>query len=183
MRTLAGILLGMWLAGSCVIAWMAAENFFMIDRLLDQPSNADFAAAVDKLPHGEARLTLRYLSSELNRYFFSAWGWIGMGLGFALLGIAGKLGIRQLKIGFVLMLAISAAMVFILTPQIVDIGRELDYVQPDAEPATRSIFGRLHGIYSSLELLKLAIGVWMCVVLVRAKVPKPKSAHEAPIPD
>ena len=167
MRTLAGILLGMWLAGSAVIAWTAAENFFMIDRLLDEPTNASFSAAVEKLPNGEARMTLRYLSSELNRYYFSAWGWIGLGLGFALLGIISKLGSQRLRIGTGIMLFISAVGVFYLTPQIIDVGRQLDYVLPTNEPATRSIFGRLHAAYSSLELVRLAIGLWMCVVLVR----------------
>lgn len=179
MRILAGILLGAWLTGTCVVAWVAAQNFFMIDRLLDEPTSAAFAAAVDKLPQGEARMTLRYLSSELNRYYFSAWGWIGIGLGFALLGISTKLESpppdedgsprrKQLRIGFGLMTAISAALVLYLTPQIVDVGRQLDYVLPTATHAARAPFGKLHGLYSSLELLKLLIGLWMCIVLTRA---------------
>ncbi len=167
MRITASLLLGAWLAGTAVVAWVAAENFFMIDRMLDTPVNTAFAAAVDKLPHGEARMTLRYLSSELNRYYFSAWGWIGTGLGFALLALATKLGGRKLQIGLGIMTAISALMVLYLTPQIVDVGRELDYVLPTAANAARAPFGRLHGIYSSLELLKLTIGLWMSVVLVR----------------
>lgn len=167
MRTLAGILLGIWLAGTCIVAWVAAENFFMIDRLIDQPTNAAFAAAVDKLPGGEARLTLRYLSSELNRQFFSVFGWIGLGLGFALLGIAPSLGSRQVKIGFALMTLISLVMALYLTPQIVNLGRELDFVVPGGNAPVRAAFGRLHGSYSSLELLKLSLGLWMCVALIR----------------
>jgi hypothetical protein len=167
MRILAGILLGMWLAGSAVIAWTAAENFFMIDRLLDEPTNAAFSAAVEKLPNGEARMTLRYLSSELNRYYFSAWGWIGLGLGFALLAITTQMASRGLKAGATIMLGISAILVFYLTPQMVDVGRQLDYVLPtDAQP-TRLVFGRLHAAYSSLELVKLVVGLWMCTVLIR----------------
>lgn len=103
----------------------------------------------------------------MNRYYFSAWGWIGIGLGFALLGIAAKLGGKKLKIGLGIMVAISTLMVLYLTPQIVDVGRELDYVLPTANAPVRATFGRLHGIYSSLELLKLAIGLWMCVALIR----------------
>jgi hypothetical protein len=167
MRILAGILLGMWLAGSAVIAWTAAENFFMIDRLLDEPTNASFSAAVEKLPNGEARMTLRYLSSELNRYYFSVWGWIGLGLGFALLAITSQMSSQRLKVAAGIMLGISATLVFYLTPQIVDVGRQLDYVLPtDAQP-TRVVFGRLHGAYSSLELVKLVVGLWMCAVLIR----------------
>lgn len=61
MRITASLLLGAWLAGTTVVAWVAAENFFMIDHMLDTPTNTAFAVAVDKLPNGEARMTLRYL--------------------------------------------------------------------------------------------------------------------------
>jgi hypothetical protein len=167
MRTVAGILLGLWLGLTCVVALVAAENFLMIDRLLAARPHAAFAAAVDQLGHGEARLTLRYLSSELNRHWFGYSGWIGLALGAALLAIAWRLGGRQLRIGFGVMLAISLAMVFYLTPQIVEVGRQLDFVAPGGNSAVRAVFGRLHGVYSTLELVKLAIGLWMCVALAR----------------
>lgn len=157
----------MWLAGMCVVAWVAAENFFMIDRLLEHPSNASFSAAVAKLPEGEARLTLRFLSSELNRYFFTGFGWIGLGLGAVLLGITARLGSKKLQIALGLMMVISLAMAFYLTPQIVDVGRELDFVEPGGNAAVRTAFGKLHGLYSSLEMLKLALGLWAGWLLVR----------------
>jgi hypothetical protein len=177
MRTLAGILLGMWLALMCVVAWVAAENFFMIDRLLATRPHVAFATATDKLGSAEARLLLRYLSSELNRHFFTVAGWIGLGLGAALLSLSVRLGNRQLKIGLAIMLVITAVMAFYLTPQIVNVGRELDFVAPDANPAIRAAFGRLHGMYSSLEMVKLGIGLWMCIALARSGTSSAQATH------
>jgi len=167
MRIWMSLLLGGWLLGTLLVAGVAAENFFMIDRLLHSSAHPSFESAVAALPSGEARAMLRYLSSELNRYYFEVWGWMQLGLALPLLAGAFKLRQRKLVIGFSLMLPLVAVMIFYLTPQIVSIGRSLDFVPREPPPPGLAAFGRLHAAYSFLDLALLLAGGWMAVGLIR----------------
>lgn len=168
MRTVMALLLGGWLLGTLLVAGVAAENFFMVDRLLASHSSAEFQQKVAPLPPGEARVVLRYLSSELNRFYFRVWGGVELVLGCALLALAMKHGKnRRLTIGLSLMLALGLLMLFYITPQLVEIGRGLDFVPRDTPPPELARFGSLHAAYSVLDLVKLLLGIWVAVVLIR----------------
>jgi hypothetical protein len=163
-----GLILGGWLVGMIIIGAMAAENFWMIDRLLESPSHPRFHEAVAQLPEGQARLMMRYLSSELNRFWFRAWEWVELVFGIALLLLSlGRPRRRSIVIACSLMLAVVLLTAFYLTPEIVDIGRQLDFVPRDPEPPALEQFGRLHAAYSMLDVFKLAVGIWMAVALLR----------------
>ena len=162
------LILGGWLVGTVLVGAMAAENFWIIDRLLLSPSPS-LQHDVAQLPQGEARVMLRHLASELNRFWFEVWGWIELGLAVALLTMAFcGLPKPSVLIGLGIMLAIAVAMAFYLTPQIVAIGRPLDFVPREPAPAGLAEFGRLHAAYSILDLGKLLIGIWMAVRFVRS---------------
>ncbi len=111
---------------------------------------------------------LRYLASELNRFYFYVWGWVQLILGAGCFAIAAlKLRQKKLVIGFSSMLAVVAVMAFYVTPEIIEVGRSLDFVPREPPPPGMAAFGRLHAAYSILDLAKLLTGVWMAVVLVR----------------
>ena len=168
MRMLMALLLGGWLLGTLLVAGVAAENFFMVDRLLRSPSPAEFQQKIAPLPPGEARAVLRHLVSELNRFYFRVWEGIELVLGAMLLVLAVKFGKnRSITIGVSLMLAIGLLMVFYITPQLVEIGRGLDFVPRDPRPPELARFGRLHAAYSVLDLCKLLVGIWVAVLLIR----------------
>ena len=156
--------------GTLLLAGVAAENFFRIDQLLNSPSHPSFQNDVARRPPGEARTMLRYLASELNRSYFRAWGWVQLVLGTACLSLA-AMGLKQRKftVGFSLMLASAAVMVFYITPQIVDVGRSLDFVPRQPPPPGIAAFGRLHAAYTILDIGKLLVGVWMAVALVHMR--------------
>ena len=171
-RTVIALLLGAWMAGSVVVGGVAAENFFMIDRLLlssgSPAANPSFQKDAAQLTTPEARLMLRYLVSELNRYYFNVWGWFELGLAVLLMALVlAALRERRFLIGFASMLIITAVMTFYITPRIIVVGRALDYVPREPAPAGMAEFGMLHGAYSILDLAKLALGVWMAVEMVR----------------
>jgi hypothetical protein len=172
MRALMAFLLGAWLLGMVLIAFVAAENFFEVDRLLASPPateyRAEFQNRLAPLAPGDARIALRFLSSELNRFYFRVWGGAEILLGGVLLALAAKRGKdRKLTIGVGGMLALSLLMTFYLTPELVEVGRALDFVPRDTPPPQLGRFGRLHGAYSALDLLKLLVGIWLTVRLVR----------------
>jgi hypothetical protein len=154
-----------------LIAVVAAENFFLVDRLLESPA-PEFQQKIAPLADGDARVVLRYLSSELNRFYFWVWGAAEIVIGGVLLLLAAKWGSdRKVTIGVGVMLALSLLMTLYLTPQLVEIGRGLDFVPRDPPPPQLGRFGMLHGAYSALDLIKLLIGIWLTVRLVRRSGP------------
>jgi len=179
-RGIMALILGGWLLGTILVAGMAAENFWMIDRLVGSDGHRSFHEKVVALPPGEAREMLRYLSSELNRFWFQIWGWAEASFGVALLAMATRLKHRKLLIGFALMLAVVAVTNFYLTPRIIEVGRALDFVPREPPPPGLAEFGRLHAAYSLLDLAKLLVGFWMAVVLSRLPAASPKESKSLP---
>lgn len=172
MRALMAFLLGSLLVGIILIGFVAAENFFVVDRLLESPASTEFRQEFQQmlapLPDGDARVVLRYLSSELNRFYFRVWGGAEILLGGLLLLFAARSGNdRKFTIGAGVMLALSLLMTFYLTPQLVEVGRGLDFVPRDPPPPELRQFGMLHGAYSVLDLAKLLLGIWLTVRVVR----------------
>lgn len=172
MRAGMACLLGSWLVGTVLIGVVATENFFMVDRLLASPPATEYQAEFQKrlapLAPGDARVALRYLSSELNRFYFWAWGGAEIVLGGVLLALAAKRGKdRKITIGVGGMLALSLLMTLYLTPQLVEIGRGLDFVSREPPPPDLGRFGALHAAYSVLDVLKLLLGIWLTIRVVR----------------
>ena len=177
-RQWALVILGAWIAGSICTSVVATENFYTIDRLLASRANPPFAAAVDTLGAVEARDLLRYLSSELNRLYFQLWNGAQIVLGvLALWLIAGSA--KTVKWGVAAMLGIVVLMLVYLTPAIVTLGRSLDFVPRNPAPPGMSRFWILHAAYTSLEMLKLVVGVVVATTLARQRgerLPSPSTA-------
>jgi len=70
-------------------------------------------------------------------------------------------------------------MLVYLTPQIVTLGRSLDFVPRDPAPPGLSRFWVLHAAYTSLEMLKLAIGLVVAISLIRLRGDRLPSASTA----
>jgi hypothetical protein len=167
-RQWALVALGAWIAGSICTSVVATENFYTIDRLLAARANPAFASAVDRLGSVEARDFLRYLSSELNRLYFQLWNGAQIVIGaFVLWATAGSA--KSVRRGVIVMLAIVVLMLAYLTPSIVTLGRSLDFVPRDPAPSGMSRFWVLHAAYTSLEMIKLVIGVVVAASLTKSR--------------
>jgi hypothetical protein len=185
------VLMGAWLAGTVCTSVVAAENFYTIDRLLAGSHNAAFSAAVQQLGYAPARDLLRYLSSELNRLYFQLWNVAQLPIGVLVLWLlAGSRkrdsayapsadtpdGVRRLgpfgtaEWGVVAMLASVVLMLVWLTPAIVSLGRSLDFVPRDPPPPGMQRFWVLHAAYTSLEMIKLLVGIVVTVWIMRAPI-------------
>jgi hypothetical protein len=81
--------LAAWLSGTIIISVVAAQNFYTVDRILAESTNNTFSLQVERLGHPNARETLRYLSSELNRLYFQLWNITQLPVGLLLLGLLG----------------------------------------------------------------------------------------------
>ncbi len=160
--------LGLWVMGTVCISVAATQNFYTIDRLLATGGHPAFADAVDQLGAPAARDLLRYLSSELNRLFFRYWNLFQLPLGcltlWLVLGVWDDRALRWL-VGA--MLAIALALTIVVTPPIITLGRSLDFVSRDPPPPSLATFGILHTAYTSLEILKAALGAFCAFRLCR----------------
>lgn len=165
--------LGMWLAGSILVAVVATQNFHTIDRLMASSPNVEFRAAVDRLGHGPSRDLLRYLSSELNRLYFRLWNLAQVPLGLAAFLLIGARGGRFIRWSMRAMLAIVLIELVWLTPEIASLGRSLDFVPREVPPPGMSRFWMLHGTYLGLELVKLVLCIVAAVGLVRQQPDSP----------
>ena len=184
-RQWALVAMGAWLAGTVCMSVVATENFYTIDRLLAGSLNTAFDAAVQQLGHGLARDLLRFLASELNRLYFQVWNVTQLAIGAVVLWSIAPVRLRGASAnrdrlidadvpvarGVVAMLAIVGLMLVWLTPAIVSLGRSLDFVPRDPAPPGMQRFWILHAAYTSLEMIKLFVGVWVTYRLSLTPLP------------
>ena len=169
-RRLAIFMMAVWLTGTIWMAVVATQNFYTIDRLFAVQPNPAFTTAVEKLGEPDARFFLRYLSSELNRLFFQAWGIIQIAVGIFALWLVVKLpNAVKPKWLIVSMLAITLLFFALITPQIVSVGRALDFVPRDPPPPSMRTFGLLHATYTVLDGVLLILGIGATISLVRVR--------------
>ncbi len=163
-QTMAIAVLGVWI-GITLFMWFAAgRSFATVERVL-LSQNPQFAKLTKPLSPTETRELLRNLASEINRTFFGAYGWAQVVLGLVLLFLLVRQSPRD---GTALaitgtMLAIVLILTLIVTPQIVTLGRSLDFVPRNPPPPEMGRFGLLHGAYTGLDGLKLLAGLGMLV--------------------
>jgi hypothetical protein len=161
--------MGAWLAGNVMVAIVASENFYTVDRLLAGSTNGVFVSETARVGRPETRELLRYLSSELNRRYFQLWNVAQMAIGLLVLWSIGRgPSAARARWGVWGMLGLVALAVVWLTPEIVSVGRSLDFVPRTPAPPALGRFWMLHGVYTSLEGLKLVIGLVVCVWIARA---------------
>lgn len=176
-RRLACFLLGAWLASGLFMAMVATQNFRSVDRLLAKPA-ASAVRQLNKLGPG-ARTLLRYQVSEQNRWYFETWGIAETGIGVALLVVL-LFGSSETYATLLLplfMLLIVLVQRFVLTPEIVVLGRIIDFI-PSALPSSeRSHFWMLHGAYSGLEVLKWALGLALAARLLFRRKKRSEAVH------
>jgi hypothetical protein len=161
------MVLGGWIVGTVLIAFVATQNFRTVDRLLSAPT-PKFLHALAPIGHDEARVVLRYLVSELNRLYFSAWGLTQLAFGAAL--VAAAIGLRPLDrtmIAAAVTISAIGIVSLLLSQSIVSLGRSLDFVPRAMVPQELARFRMLHTIYTVLDLLKLALCVWLLIRATR----------------
>ena len=186
-RRFAALLLGAWLAGCLFMDMVATQNFRSVDRLLASPA-PQLAGRIQAMGgHDAARMILRHQVSEQNRWYFESWERIQIGLGAALFFVLlfGAIPHRFMLLLTLLMLGIVLIMRFWLTPEIVRLGRAMDFVPAGASFDGRTRFWMFHGMYSATELIKLGLGITLAVLLVRRNRRNPTDKTEqagTPVP-
>lgn len=146
---LLNLLLGLWLGGSIVVWGVVGYNFAGIPRILDNHPELANRSGLDP---GDSEYTdkvktsvIWVYSSELNRAYFTYWGFAQLGLALAALlaAIRGRHGV--FLTGLVIAAgALAAYSYFWQIPEIITVGTSLDFVPRDPPPSQLETFHRLH---------------------------------------
>lgn len=158
------VVLGIWI-GITLFMWFAAgRSFATVERVL-LSQNPQYLKITKSLNPTETRELLRNLASEINRTFFTAYGWAQVVLGLALLLILiGQTPRDTTALAITgAMFAIVVILALVITPQIITLGRSIDFVPRNPPPPEMGRFGMLHGAYTGLDGLKLLAGLGMLV--------------------
>lgn len=153
-------LMGAWLMGTAFLWVVATENFRRVDAVLSG-SNKEFHQKLEPLPAGEARLALRFLASELNRFYFTAWGWSQLVLGGVILVLSWRLAADRFDLGLLgAMWVVAAILTIWVTPSLTEIGRQIDFIPRSPPPPQMETFWRHHLAYTSTDLVKFGAGLF-----------------------
>ena len=158
-RDAALALIGAWVMGSIFMAVVATQNFYLIDRLLAVGLVQGFNDVVASLGSDVAREFMRYVSSELNRLFFIAWGIVQIGMGALLLWLVWHSESKRVRVGACAMCILAVVITLGLTPPIVSVGRALDFVPRDPPPPELNTFGLIHAAYSLVDIAKTGLSL------------------------
>ena len=154
--------------GTVCVSVVATQNFYTIDRLIAVQTPPTFAQAVATLGAAEARQVFRYVASELNRLFFQYWNYAQLPLGAIVLWLVIRVSDNRREAWLIGgMLLIVLFLTAVVTPPIIAIGRAIDFVSRNPPPPNLRTFGNLHAAYTSLELTKAALGLWVAYRLAR----------------
>ena len=159
-HTLAVAILGLWIGWTLFMWFLAGRSFSTVDGVLNK-QDKQFAAATQSMTPDNTRLALRYLASEINRKIFSAYGYGGIVLGIFLVFLVAKQAPRD-KFSVTLaagMLVIVLLLSLVVTPQIISIGRSIDFVPRNPPPPGFRRFWMLHGAFTLLDGTKLLAGL------------------------
>jgi hypothetical protein len=160
--------MGLWLMGTVAMAVVATQNFWAINRILQSQPNTKFNADVEKLGHDEVHDLLYFYSSELNRLYFQYWNLAQLAIGVLALWLVTRVpAANKAKWGIVSMLAIVLFLTAVITPRMITLGRQLDFVPRDPLPPGMRTFGLLHAAYTVFDGVELILGVLVTLWLVR----------------
>jgi hypothetical protein len=104
-------------------------------------------------------MLLRYQVSEANRRLFHDWETLQL-VGGAIFFLYLLFWTREGKFSLAAVLAMVAIVVlqrFLLTPELISYGRNIDFLPPDAISAARDRFWLIHSGYAAMEALKWGI--------------------------
>lgn len=157
---LATAVLSAWLAVTLCM-WFAATGSFGAVRRVLEGSNPQLAETARSLTADQTRLVMRHAASEINRTYFRAYGWAQLVLGGILLSLLLRQAPRDV-FNLALaggMLAAAAVLTLYITPEIVTLGRQIDFVPRDPAPPGMARFRALHGAFTGLDGAKLLAGL------------------------
>lgn len=157
----------MWIGWTLFMWFAATRSFRTVDRVLKSPP-PEFNRDVEGLAPGQTRAVLRYLASEINRTYFRAYGWGQVVLGAILLILLAWKAPRNTVNSSIaaVMLFIAIILTLGVMPQIISLGRTIDFLPRTPPPPGYQRFWKLHAMFTGLDGAKLLGGFALLIRLI-----------------
>jgi hypothetical protein len=149
------------------------QSFNSADRLFDE--DPAVMVMLKTIGPTAGRAVLRHQVSEQNRGLSETWEYTQVFLGlffFAFLLLGTREGKFSLGLAL-LMLLLVLAQRFLLTPELIYLGRPLDFAVKGGPAADRARFVLVQSVYIAAELAKWAAGILLAVMLIFRKSRRP----------
>jgi len=162
------LLLGIWLGGSVIVGGVVAYNISGFEHLFARNAKLQARAGftVDDVEAKKSSVLWVY-ASELNRVFFEVWNRFQLLIGALAVLLAAWAGASRLTLWLLLgATALVAVVHLVLEPQLVDLGRQLDFLPRVPRPAIEESFQRYHAVYMVTESLRLGVVLVATLVLM-----------------
>jgi hypothetical protein len=174
-RRFACLFLGLWLGAAVSVDFLVAENFSTIDPFLTALGSPLVTARIKQAGQQSVRFILRRNAAEENGRIFEVWEWtqIGMATLFFFLVMFGERPPLSALILIAAMFVLILIQHFILTPNVVSLGREVDEIPLTEQLRNPTVdrFWVFHGFYSGFEILKLLLGMGVAARLMIRRTP------------
>jgi hypothetical protein len=172
-RRIVAFLLGAWLMGSVLTAFIAFDRLSAVERLLQSPYPAA-AEAITSAGGQAARQIMRYQAIEQIHTARSYWGIAEIAIGLAVVALLGSSGaVNRSVVGIAgAMVLVAAFLRFVITP-------ELHYLARGALIGGGPAPSGMRALYASLEAIKLLLGLSVAVYLfVYKRQPRRSSGRQ-----
>jgi hypothetical protein len=145
-RRIAVFLLGFWLGCTLFMGWVARE--------------------IKDIGYDRVKTLLRFEAAELNRHYFYYWEWLQLLLVIVttVILLDATSGNKFTMICIVGVLLLLLVQHFLVQPEVLDLGRGLDFAPPDQMVDERRAFRTFHTYYASIEGIKIVL---LAIVSVR----------------
>jgi hypothetical protein len=166
---IAAMILGAWLGGSFLLIYLAANGFESAAAMLNAPP-AQLTQTLQAIPPSSQRALLRYVAVEQNRLYFDVWESAQLVLGFALIlvlffGLESRL-MSALTLGMMLVVSFQH---LLISPELNWLGRSIEFIPWTVQSDPRDQFWRLHTLYIVLDVLQIALGGVVSILLITAQ--------------
>ena len=161
--------LGLWLAGIVMVAYVASLSLRTVDSVMAIPPH-EASKWIDVLGKDKVRTLLLHGSSEVNRSLFEFWGNADLIICvFLLVAMVMTKSGKVMIILTAVLLLLGTASTFLLTPQMVAVGRQLDFRVVFPVPPEIVQFAALERMYFGVSLVRvLLVGTMVAMLLNRS---------------
>lgn len=155
-RRVGAFLIGAWLLGSLLMAFVSSQSDVNIERFFSNPP-AQVSKELDDVGPEVMRQILRFQASQHIRAISETWEVLQLGIGFALIATSLLTAHRSRIIlaATAIMIAMTALQYFFLTPTLNALSRSYDFLPPTAALTERQNFNYHSVWYRVLEILKV----------------------------
>lgn len=173
-RRFLAFFVGLWLAGLLVVSYVTAFSSRTVNFVMENPPH-EASRWVDILGKDRTRTLLQHYDAEVNRSLLEAWGYADLVLCVFILitAVMIKSG-KPAMIAAALLLVLCLASVFLLTPQVVAVGRLLDFRSHFPVPPERAQFASLNGMLLGVSFVRVLTAAILAAVLMH-RSQKPRS--------